>query len=502
MNIMKHRQTKRLAVALFILAQLTGASNATPISFTLDSSTSALGFPNSVPLTGSVLGNFDATMQTLSFAGGSSFFSGTPLLNSGNIAAQTYNLSGLGSVSVSGTYQTTISSTSFDITSGSIINGGGSSGLQLSSASAGGFNGTLNADYSILGIPLSQQISFMGNLATPSAFSSTGSASLTGTSSGTNLALNFNAPLSVNNLQFSSTGELSALLGAFTSLIQNAVTSNPVSQLPGSIFASSTTVLPPPPPQPVPVTYTIDATRSALSIASNNSPLTGSIAANLLNGELSFAGGSQINASHQFGATSIQGTASGVTFDVMINSILLDQAFDITSGLASQGSAPSALGWTQSAGLLTIMGNANLEFLLGGLVTSTSTPFTLTASLDLFMQLIDNGNFVQLLQAGDMETIEMPLAFDNINADLNPIQLEAGNFGNFANLFIDFLIPNLQQYVLGELRSAPISGTIVATRGITAAVPEPGSIALLLAGLASLLLIREFRKTTRKQAST
>ena len=82
-------------------------------------------------------------------------------------------------------------------------------------------------------------------------------------------------------------------------------------------------------------------------------------------------------------------------------------------------------------------------------------------------------------------------------------RLEAGNFGDFADGFLNFVLPNIEQFALNEIESASYSGTLVATRGLAGqSVPEPISSALLMIGLAALAMVKmSNRKNSPKEFS-
>jgi hypothetical protein len=208
-----------LLMCAFAFSILPGISPAlaTPVILTVDSSTSAL---SGVPLTGTIVGDFDGAAHSLTFGGGSDVSVTAAVGGTGVIPNSTFS-SGDTSFFASGSFQTNISSLHLDLTSGTATDGSDASSVTFASTGAGTVSGVLNVDFNTLGILGSAVLNFSGPLTPSPTFQSlagTGTIGLSD-SAGLLLTLPFNVPLIAGDLEVSGGGVLGGLLPPVVSFL-------------------------------------------------------------------------------------------------------------------------------------------------------------------------------------------------------------------------------------------------------------------------------------------
>lgn len=511
--------TLKLLVALGICTLAALPARASPIldlAFGVDSGASSLGSSISVPLNGTVNGDFQKFDRTLTFSGGNNIGLASAFVTSATIPDTRV-------VDAPGT-ETTVDVRSGSFTAalpgalqlgvaGAVRNGDAASAVSWTAQGLGTVSGSVDVVTSVFGFSTTTNVGFSA-VATPvpSFTTSAGSIALTDTAGGARLTLPLALPVTVNNIEVQGSGLLGALFDPVRAFIADYVSGllGSLSPLPGTVVANSATHLP---ALPQDVTYTVDPNRSFLSgvssgfLAGTNfgSSFMGTVGAKLLEGDLKFAGESAFGFTRQIGAIDnfAVGNLGPLDYDVDLSSLSFDLGFGLASGYATNGSSPADLGWSPRSGSLTMTGRTSLEISGVGLVVDA--PFSVTSNLGLAMQLRDAGHDVQFARAMGVETLTIPLAFADVDASLTDtrIDIDSGVSGFLAAAFATNLVPFLENMILNDIETTDYSGMLVATRGVSDPiggapggsggiggpgnpVPSPSTLALLALGLAGL----------------
>lgn len=194
-----------------------GSAVAEPVLLTVDSSASAL---SGVALGGTIAGNFDSAVQSLSFAGGSDIFLTGNLAGAGVIPKQQFNNAG-GTITVVSSFQTNVSSLHLDLTAGTAVNGGDASSVTFAGVAVGTVSGVADVDFDILGQGGSTTLNFSAPLTTSATFNPSAGIGAIGlsASAGLLLTLPFDVELILGDLSVSGGGVLGELLAPVVSFL-------------------------------------------------------------------------------------------------------------------------------------------------------------------------------------------------------------------------------------------------------------------------------------------
>ena len=226
------------AVLVFLLTLLSGfpVPVAVPLTLTVDSTQSNLA--GTIPLTGTVTGDYNAGSQSLTFTGNGDITAGT-LTGGGTVPTTQLTAPGITVDITGGSFGFSLSNLHLDVESGTVQNGTSASVPLWSSTGSGTVSGSAGANVTIVGITTPVTISFSGVLTPAASFNSPGDVvGLAATASDLTLTLPFELPVDVGALDIDISG---GLLGAIGDLIADFLTNSvtPSFSVPGQIVASS-----------------------------------------------------------------------------------------------------------------------------------------------------------------------------------------------------------------------------------------------------------------------
>ena len=232
-------------VLAFLLALLGGSSVAVPLTLTVDSTQSNLAA--TIPLAGTVTGDYNAGTQSLTFTGNGDITAGT-LTGGGTIPASQLTEPGITIDITGGTFGFSLSNLHLDVESGTVSNGTSASVPLWSSTGSGTLSGSAAANVTIVGITTPVTINFSGVLTPDASFNSTGDVvGLAATASDLTLTLPFELPVDVGALDVDISGGLGGTIGdLIADFLADSV--SPSFSVPGQVVASSelTTSVPEP----------------------------------------------------------------------------------------------------------------------------------------------------------------------------------------------------------------------------------------------------------------
>ena len=484
-----------LAAACFLVAAAAQV-HAVPVTFTVDTAASNLG-DTSIPLTGTLTGDFDVFDRTFTFSAGSIAAppsAGTATMPPTLVFDDSVPIVGSVEVTASGTATFDLPALNLAITSGAVTDGGTTAGVSTTSVdglgSASG-QALLHADGFLLNATETLDFSATGHPAL--SFDATHTLQLTDAGGGARLALPIH--LSATDTEIDLVPQADGVLANFP-LVEPFVTDFIADQLalPGLLVATSTTALP---ALPDAVSYAVDPVQSIVSAGPLSTSLGGTVAGQYYQGTLDFAGGSNIVASLGAGTSvaPITGSALGFDYGITVDSVSLDLVFDLLSGRVTDGSPVSALDAILAQGALAVTGHATFESLL----TEIDSPFTITSALAFDLDLLNSGATIGLVNYSGIETLTIPLAYSLASYDLSNTVVDYDDDG-FIEALATFLSSTLAPRILTQSTAAlPLTdytGTLVATRAIRdtgppTQVPEPPTW-LLLGAAVPLLALRRF----------
>jgi len=224
-------------------------ASAVPVALTVNQSLSSFG---GVPLTGGLAADFDSGAQSLTFNGGSNISPTTLVTGTGAIPTSVIFDNGIQSIVGSGSYQTSVSSLTLDLTSGTVIDGSAANVPFWSSSGSGTLTGTLDVETNLLGQVSNSVVSFSALLTPQATFTSSTVLSpiaLSITVADIILSLSFDVPFIVSDVQFSGGGLGTDVLNEVAGFVDGALTT--LVKIEGLVVASGAVSV------PVPATYAL-----------------------------------------------------------------------------------------------------------------------------------------------------------------------------------------------------------------------------------------------------